>query len=158
MTHAETILEKLAEWKPTGPGPHHLRLELTGGSVLDLSAEQTDAFSLLLQELSVVTGPVESCAAAELTQRAVDLAQRITIEPLKVYEVDAGQCKALLRSATPTQRAGNLSYYELTLTGRYGAGLKRYRVAKGGGSRSAQAFPLTHEAVAKVVDEIVGES
>lgn len=157
MTRVEMILEKLASWRPTGPGPHHLQLELgQPGTTATLSAAQTDAFSVLLTELTVTTGQAQPCSAAELTERAVEIAHRVTglVEPLKVYEVDSHQSKALLRSATPTERSGKLYFYELTLTGKHSAHLKRNQVESN--RRESVAFALTHEAIAKVIAEVVG--
>lgn len=159
MIPAEMILEKLSDWRPTGPGPHHLQLELgRPGTSATLSAAQTDTFSVLLTEIIMTTGQPATCPAAELTQHAVEIAARVTglVEPLKVYEVDSHQSKALLRSAMPTERGGKLYYYELTLTGKHLANLKRYHVGKSGGAREAVSFPLTHEAVAMVIGEVVG--
>lgn len=159
MTHVEMILETLNGWRPSGPGPHHLHIDLGQPSTsATLSAAQTDAFSVLLTEMSVTTDLAAPCPAAELTQRAVDIANRVTglVEPLKVYEVDSVHSKALLRSATPTERGGKLFYFELTLSGKHSANLKRYQISKSAGAREGVAFALTHEAVAKVISEVVG--
>jgi hypothetical protein len=159
MTPVEMILEQLASWQPTGPGPHRLQLTWDRpGQSATIHAARQDTLSSLVNELFVVTGDVADCSAAELTERAAGLAQRITglAEPLKVYEVDSGQRKALLRSATPTERGGRLSYFELVLSGRHGAHLHRYQVTKSGSPRVAASFPLTHDTIAKVIGEIIG--
>ena len=63
---------------------------------------------------------------------------------------------ALLRSATPTERNGEMHYYELTLTGTHTADLKRFSAGKSQAGKRAVPFVLTHEAVAKVVADLVG--
>lgn len=155
MTLADTVLETLSAWKPDGPGPHALRTA-ADGSVVELNAERTEAFSSLVLDLSVTTGPAADCPAAVLTERAVRVAATVTglLEPLTVYEVDAGRSVAVLRSATPTVRGDRSAYHELTLTGTHAATLKRYSVDKGQTKRATVAFPLTHEAIAKLVGDV----
>jgi hypothetical protein len=101
---------------------------------------------------------VEECTAAQLTERAVKASERVTalLEPLKVYEIDAAKSVALLRSANPTERGGELFYYELTLNGLHSADLKRFKAGKTSAKRDATPFVLTHEAIAKVVGDLVG--
>jgi len=152
------MLDHLTNWKPTGPEPYGLSIDLGSNLRADLEAAQTDVFSVLLTHLAIAAGPTRECTAAELTDRAIAMADRVggLVEPLKVYEVDAGPSKALLRSATPVERGGRLHYFELALTGLHGAQLRRYQVAKSGGPRSAVSFPITHEAIANVIAQIVG--
>lgn len=156
MTLADNLLERLAQWRESGPGPHVLRADLDGAGVA-LTAERTDALSAALWEMTVTTKDQSPCTAAELTERAVAVAGRVTglLEPLKVYEVDAGRSVALLRSATPTKRGPDLFYHELTLTGRHSATLRRFK--SGPAKRADVPFALTHEATAKVVGDILGE-
>ncbi len=156
MTRDDSILEKLAEWRPVGTGPHALRMTLPDATV-ELTADRADDMGCRLTELRLDAGPIENCTAAELTERAVKSAERVTglLEPLKIYEIDAGKSQALLRSATPTERGGEMHYYELTLTGLHTADLKRYRAGKAAAGRTATPFVLTHEAVAKVVGDLL---
>ncbi|MFL5327349.1 MAG: hypothetical protein ACJ8C4_00405 [Gemmataceae bacterium] len=157
MTRDDSIYEQLSAWQPHGDGPHLLRVTLPGGR-LDLTAERADEMVCRLTDLRLTTGAVESCTAAQLTERAVKASEQVTalLEPLHVYEIDAGKSVAILRSANPTERNSELFYYELTLNGLYSADLKRFKAGKAEAGRSATPFVLTHEAVVKVVGDLVG--
>jgi hypothetical protein len=160
MTLDETLLPKLAEWRPAGPGPHHFGAALTPpGWMLSLTAAQAESLGCLVSEVGVHR-PARPADAAALTQWAVRCAERVTglLEPLKVIEVDATRSEALLRSETPAARGDHLFYFELLLQGTHAATLHRYRAAKGGaGRRDTVPFPLTHEAVAKLAADLTGE-
>lgn len=157
MTRDEKILEALSAWQPQGDGPHTHSITLDApGAAIGLTADRADALSCQLQELSASNGPSRACTPAELTQRAVTVAGRVTglLEPLKVYEVDATAGQALLRSATPTERGGRLHYYELILAGLHAANLKRYSSGKPKTNRESVPFVLTHETIAKLADDL----
>ena len=79
------------------------------------------------------------------------------MEPLRLIEVDAGRDTALLRSAAPPKRGDDLFYYEVLLTGR-GAGVRRYQSSSTGGTRQQVAFPLTHEALAKLAADLTADA
>jgi hypothetical protein len=158
MTRAEALLDTLGRWQPAGPGPHSLSAELGPNAAATLTAERADELSVLLAELTV-SGPEGAgpCTPGELTRRAVDTAARLTgaLEPLSLYEVDSTRAIALLRSATPTVRGNQVTYYELTLAGRHAANPKRFRAAREGGTpRQPVSFPLTHESVVRVVEAL----
>lgn len=160
MTRDEKIHEALAAWQPQGDGPHSHSISLDApGAAIGLTADRTDALSCQLRELATSSGPTRPCTPAELTQRAMTTAGRVTglLEPLKVYEVDANAGQALLRSATPTERAGRLHYYELILTGLHAANLKRYSSGKPKASREGVPFVLTHETIAKLAEDLTHE-
>jgi hypothetical protein len=77
---------------------------------------------------------------------------------LRLIEVDRPLGKALLRSQTPSVRDGQAFYYELVLerTTRTSATLHRY-AGHAGEKREAVTFVLTHDAVVKLVNDIVGQ-
>jgi hypothetical protein len=159
MTLDETLLAKLAEWCPAGPGPHSLSAPLSPpGWTLTLTADRTDTLGCLASELTVARpagdGPV---TAAALTQWAVRAVQRVTglLEPLKLVEVDAARSEAQLRSERPAVRGGTVLYYELLLRGEHRATLRRYQAPKASpGKREAVPFALTHEAIAKLAADL----
>lgn len=160
MTHAETILDALAQWVPNGPGPHSNIVPLgTSGAVVTLCADACDALSSRLTDYGLASGPARAYSPAELTQRAVQVAARVTglLEPLRLYELDATAGIALLRSATPAERGQQTLYYELTLTGLHAATLKRFAVTKAEKGRRQTSFTLTHEAIAKLTDDLSRE-
>ena len=157
MTRDEKILETLTAWQPQGDGPHSHSITLDAlGAAIGLAADRADVLSCQLRELAATTGPSRPCTPAELTQRAMTTAGRVTglLEPLRVYEVDATAGQALLRSASPTERGGRLFYYELILTGLHAANLKRYSSGKPKANREGVPFVLTHETIAKLADDL----
>ena len=159
MTLDETLLPKLAEWRPAGPGPNHFSSSLAQpGWTLTLTAASAESLGCLVSELSVRHAEERPADAAALTQWAVRCAQRVTglLEPLKVVEVDATRGEAVLRSDKPAVRGEHLFYYELLLQGTQTAMLRRYRAAKGNGRRETVSFALTHEAIAKLVADLTG--
>jgi hypothetical protein len=159
MTLDETLLPKLAEWRPAGPGPHALHTPLTPpGWALTLTADRAETVGCLATELAVArpAGP-DPVSAAALTERAVRTAGRVTglLEPLKVVEVDAARSEALLRSERPTVRGEAVQYYELLLRGSHAATLRRYQAPRTGpGKRAAVPFALTHETIAKLAADL----
>ncbi len=160
MTRDEKILEALTAWQPQGDGPHSHSITLDApGAAIGITADRADVLSCELRELTATTGPSRACTPAELTERAVTTAGRVTglLEPLKIYEVDATAGQALLRSATPTQRGDRLFYYELILTGHHAANLKRYSSGKPKTSRENVPYVLTHETIAKLGDDLTRE-
>jgi hypothetical protein len=157
MTPVDTIAEQLARWRPTGPGPHEQSLA-HGGAVVRVAAQQCDALAARLTEVTVTAGPPRACTPAELTDRAVRAAGRVTslLDPLKVYEVDAGAGVAVLRSASPEAKAGQTQFYEVLLRGLHEAEVRRYASGTGKAGRVAVPFTLTHEAIAKLADDLLG--
>src|SRR5262245_24193278 len=129
MIPVTKLAAALAAWRTQGPAPFTFQSEVTGGLTITAVAERAETVGGLFQELKV-TGGVADVTAAELTERAVSAAQRITglLEPLKVYEVDAGQGLAVLRSMTPATDGDLIRYYELLLRGKSAAELRRYEV------------------------------
>ena len=79
------------------------------------------------------------------------------LERLKVHEVDETANTALLRSDTPTVKNDVAGYYEVVLTGTEKASVARYAADKAAGTKRQRVpFALTHEATAKLADDIVG--
>src|SRR5262245_4707010 len=112
MTLAETLPQKLAEWRPAGDGRHSLALALGGGWTLQLTADRVDSVGCLFWEISLIrsgsTGNLPTLAAwAEVAAGAGGL-----LEPLRVVEVDSLRREALIRSNTPTKRGEQSAYYE----------------------------------------------
>ena len=143
MTLAETLLPKLADWRPAGEGRHAAAIALPEhGWTVHLTAEHVDS------------------VGARLEAHARAAAGRVTglLEPLRVVEMDAPRHTVLLRSDGPQKKADVVSYYEVRYLGRNRVTLERIQATKGTpASRSAVAFTLTHEGLAKVVDDLVRE-
>jgi hypothetical protein len=158
MNLDEILVEKLADWRPAGRQTMHIAPEGSGWA-MTLSADRSDEVGCLVWELTLRrTSP----PAADQTVKAwADCAARhVTglLEPLKVVEVDDPRNEAMLRSREAARRGDHLYYYELLLKGTSEALLRRYRASTEVLSRREQvAFPLTHEAVAKLVGDLTAD-
>jgi hypothetical protein len=159
MTLDETLLPRLAEWRPAGAGPHSFGAPLAApGWALAVTADRAESLGCLATELTVWRQPDDRpVEAAALTQWAVRTARRVTslLEPLKLVEVDVTRSEALLRSERPVARGDAVQYYELLLRGEHTATLRRYQAPRTGpGKRRAVPFALTHEAIAKLAADL----
>jgi hypothetical protein len=156
MNLNETILQKLAEWRPSA-GRQTLNLPDEGdGWALGLTVDRHDELGSLVWELTVrLNTPRAGDQGLGAWARAV--ADRVTglLEPLKVVEVDVQRQEALLRSDEPAHRGEQLFYYEAILRGTTEALVRRYKaVHQGNGKREQVAFALTNEALAKLVIDV----
>lgn len=154
MTLANTILEKLADWRPEGRQTLTLPGEGSGWTVA-ITADRSDALGCLVWEMIVRRS--SDAAGGDLRTWAERVAERATglLEPLQVVEVDTLRGQALLRSEQPARRGEQLFYYEVLLTGNREASLRRYSAARiGEGRREQVAFVLTHEALAKLAGDL----
>jgi hypothetical protein len=87
-----------------------------------------------------------------------EIASRVggLMEDLKVYEVDPLANEAVLRSDAPRARGANLAYYEIRLHGLTRAVVRRFTAAKPKPGREQAPFALTHEVLARLVEDIAG--
>jgi hypothetical protein len=159
MTLAETLLPKLNEWTPTGPGRHSWSHSLgDSGWVLSIAADRVDSLGCLLWEMVLLrNGDVTDNAT--LKARAVRIAERATglLEPILFVELDETRCEALLRSESPTKRGPALAYYDIVMTAGQKITVRRFSNNPDKSRRREQmAFALTHEAIAKLVDDLIG--
>lgn len=160
MTLSETLLSKLSEWTPTGPGRHSWSYPLgDSGWVLNMAADRVDSLGCQIWEL-LLTRSGEPIPNAALKVKAENAATRATglLEPLHFIELDETRCEALLRSETPAKRGQALAYYEVLMSGGLKIVVRRYvNNPEKARQREQTAFVLTHEAVAKLVDDLVRE-
>jgi len=153
MTLENTLSQQLRQAEPGG---FHVQSD---GWNVTLAADKCDTLSCALKELSLEkNAPIQE----DLKAWATRIADRVTglLEPLCVLEVDQPLGKALLRSETPMVRDGKSLYYELRLerTTRTAATLHRYMADRQQGEkRVAVPFVLTHDAIVKVVADILGK-
>jgi hypothetical protein len=151
MTLENTLLEKLSEWQPP---PGRQELHAAGdGWIATVLAERSDVLGCLLWELNL-QGDVRTKANVSAWAAAVAERVRGLMEPLKVVEIDSDRREAQLRSETPQQRHDKRLYYELRLRGNRQASLRRYQ-ATDTGRRQQVAFAVTHEALARLVGDVV---
>jgi hypothetical protein len=158
MTLENTLLAKLAEWRPAAGRQTLTVTDPASGWTALVTADRNDVVGCLAWEVALRRspdapgGPTDLRSWAEGAARAAGL-----LEPLKVHEIDAERNEALLRSAAPTQRGEHLFYHEVTLHGTREAVLRRYQASPSGAERRQQvAFALTHESLAKCLAGLAG--
>jgi len=159
MNLAETLLPKLADWRPAGEGRHAVSIGLPEhGWAVGLTADRADSVGCRLTQLEATrTVPVPEDAEA-LEAHARKAAGRVTglLEPLRLVEVDRPRNVALLRSEAPAAKGEAVQYYEVQFVGRNSVSVQRFKANKAGpAGREAIPFALTHEALAKLVDDLV---
>src|SRR5262245_54551127 len=159
MTLAETLLQKLADWRPAGEGRHAVGLSLPEhGWTVRLTADRVDTLSCLLTEVEAErTSPVPDDDNL-LESHARRAAGRVTglLEPLRLIEVDRVRHIALIRSESPPQKDGSVHYYEITFRSRNRVKVERFKAAKQSPAKKESIpFVLTHEVLAKLVDDLV---
>ena len=155
MNLSETVLRKLSEWHPSGAGRHVLAASNAGWTV-SVTADRCDSMGCLVWELSL-TRKTAAAASVSLSSWAEGVAKRVQslAEPLKVIEVDTVRNEALLRSQEPSPRGEQVFYYEVLLRGTQSATLRRYQAQHTAGSHRQQVgFVLTHEALAKLAEDV----
>ncbi|MFN4261751.1 MAG: hypothetical protein ACK4RK_20920 [Gemmataceae bacterium] len=158
MTLNDLLLEKLANWRPAAKERATLAVtDEKSGCMAALTADRCDDLSCLVWELTIRRPRTDG--TPPLTDRARLLAEHVTglLEPLKVVEVDAARDEAILRSDEPTYRSDDLFYYELRLKGNEEATLRRFQGATPTGRRQQISFALTHEALAKIAQDLTAE-
>jgi hypothetical protein len=155
----QSLLPKLAEWRPTSPGRSTFTHQDTAsGWSATLTVEKADALSCHLWSVTLEKRPTPAALnAADLRQRAEAVAAKVTglMEPLRVIEVDAVRGEALLRSDSPTVRNEKRSHYELGLTSTRRATLRRFQAPSDPtGKRQQVGFTLTHEVLANLAEDL----
>jgi len=158
MIRNDTVLRKTAEWRVPAGGRQTLAIPDEGsGWAAAVTADRSDELGCLVWEITVRR---TSAAAADVRPWAERVAGRVTglLEPLEVVEVDTRLNEALLRSAQPTQRGDAVLYFEVRLKGTGEATLRRFQAFhQEGKPREQVLFPLTHEALTKVVGDVAGD-
>ena len=157
MTLNDTLLQKLAEWRFDNGRQTLSVVHPETGWRAEVVADCSDRIGCHLWELNL--SRPEAAPSADLITRAERLVSRATglMEPLRLIEVDAGRETALLRSAAPQKRGDDLFYYEVLLQN-HSAGVRRYQSSTQGGTRQQLAFPLTHEALAKLAADLSADA
>jgi hypothetical protein len=155
MTLAETLLQRLAKWRPDS-GRQNLEVaHPESGWTVSLQAGHVEALGCRLWEVALK--PTAAAAQTDLKGRAEQLAGRVTglLEPLSVVEVDATQGVAQLRSDKPGHWGDGQFYYEILLHADGGTSVRRYQAPDKDQTRRQQVpFALTHEALAKLVTDL----
>src|SRR2546423_6999976 len=154
MTLAETLSSKLAEWRPAGSGRSTLtETDAASGWSVSLTIDKADALSCQMADLTCARkdGRYDTKAWADSLARRV----KGLMEPLRVIEVDAQRDEAILRSDSPSVRNDKRAHYELRLQNGRKATLTRFIAAADvAAKREPTNFTLTHEVIAKLVDDL----
>ena len=159
MTLDETVLQKLADWRPLRGSRQTLAVPDEGsGWAVTLVVDRHDELSSALWEIGL-RRVAPARGQVTLQSWANGVASRVTglLEPLRVLEIDVERNEALLRSNQPSRRSDDLFYYEVLLKGTRAAGVRRYQGNPGGGRREQVPFVLTHETLAKLVADLAGD-
>jgi hypothetical protein len=161
MTLDETLLQKLANWRP-GEGRQILGVsDQASGWAVALTTDRADQLGCLIWEMTLRrTPPLPGRDAAALKSWAERICRRATglLEPLKTVEVDEARDEAIVRSQGPARRGEGIFYYELLLRGTGEVVCRRYRATNDGKERRQQVgFALTHEALAKLALDVTAD-
>jgi hypothetical protein len=159
MTLAETLQGRLASWIPLDEGRHSWSETFPeAGWAVGLAADRTDSIGCLVWELSLArTGPAPDVLT--LKGWADGIAARVSglREDLKVLEIDDLRQEAVLRSEDPAVKGDDRLYYEVHLRGLDHATVRRYKGSRTVGTRREQvAYPLTHEVLAQLAEDVAG--
>ena len=161
MILAETLLQKLGDWRPAGEGRPSTSIALPEhGWTVNVSAERVDTLSASLNAIEAVRDSALPTDVATLEAHARKAARRVTglLEPLRLVEIDRPREVVLLRSDAPPTKGDNVLYYEVQYQGRNRVTVQRYQAAKKSpAGRTQVPFVLTHEVLAKLVDDLVRE-
>jgi hypothetical protein len=161
MSLAETLLPKLGDWRPAGEGRHAVSIALPEhGWTVGLTADRADSVGCRLTHLDATRTAAVPDDADALEAHARKAAGRVTglLEPLRLVEIDRPRHTALLRSEAPAAKGDAVQYYEVRFSGRNRVTVERFKANKTGpAGREAVPFALTHEALAKLVDDLVRE-
>src|SRR5262245_37908383 len=158
MTLENTVLGKLAEWRPPAGRQTLTVTDPASGWTALVTADRSDVVGCLAWEVSLRRAAADG-GPEDLAGWAAGAASRVSslLEPLKVHEIDAERNEALLRSVGPARRGERLFYYEVLLRGTTEATVRRYQATHNGAERRQQIpFALTREALARFVADLAG--
>ncbi len=157
MTLENKLLERLAEWRPDSERSTLTVTTGEGQPAVAVTADHNDVLASRVWELALTRGkPVE-----DVKRWADNTCARVTglLEPLRLIESDAAHKTAQLRSDAPAKKGEAVFYYEVLLRARGEANVRRFQAARAGGKRREQVpFALTHEVLAKLVDDLLAAS
>jgi hypothetical protein len=159
MTLDDTLLEKLASWRPAPGRQPFAVLDSDSQAAVQLTVDRLDELGCRLWEASVTRSPQAAAREPSLKAWAERVAARVTglLEPLKLIEVDDNLGQALLRSDGPAAKGNDLFYYEVVLHRTGAAFVRRYRGSRLPTKREQVSFVLTREALAKLVKDLAAE-
>lgn len=131
------------------------------GVELTLLVESVEAVGVACEELRLDVPALAASTMDVLKRWAAGLCQRVTylLETLQPLEYDDQGHEVLIRSNPPDSSSfpGQTKYYEVQLASQGGGRftLRRYLAERGVPGRSATPLRLTHEQLAKLVNDLV---
>lgn len=158
MTLADTLMRKLADWRPgDAPRPVFSLSDPPSGAAVHVAFAQVDRLSGRVWEISATRAQASAAQTPALADWARQTAGRVTglLEPLQLIELDADLGKAILRSSPPARKDGERFYYEVVLSREGTAEVRRYHGSCRTPGREQVPFTITHEALAKLIGDIV---
>jgi hypothetical protein len=159
MNLAETLQQKLSEWRPAGKDRPSTIVELPEyGWSVRFAATKVDTLGSALAEIEAVRATAIADDATALEAHARKVAGRVTglLEPLRLIEVDRNRNIAILRSDAPRTRGSDVLFYEVCFTGLNRVSVRRFTATKlSPAHREPVEYVLTHEVVGKLVDDLV---
>ena len=141
------------------PMPHTLALSADKQIDIRVALTTIDSLSCAVREVQLDVALLRNASFDVLRTWAERLATRITylLEHVGPLELDPDQGRVLIRSTSPDQQDGAKKYYEAVLHSQANGHftLRRFRYEKGGAGREQVDMALTHEVVAKLLDDLV---
>ncbi len=141
--------------------PSHT-ISVNDGQGVGLSVDliSVESLGVSCEELRLSVPALSAASLAVLKTWATGLCQRITylLETLHPLEFDAHGNEVLIRSSAPdTSTPGQTRYYEVQLSSHGGGkfSLRRYEADRTNGGRVPVPLRLTHEQLAKLVNDLV---
>lgn len=143
-----------------GPGVKTVSVSDPVASIdVALDATAVDSLSCSVQELRLRVPSLSNAGVDVLRQWASDFCKRITylLEHIGPLEVDPAAGKVLVRSTPPDKQDSTTSFYEILLQSHANGNftLRRYRTEKNPPSRTRVDIFVTHEVLAKLVNDLV---
>lgn len=157
MSLAKTLLRKVPDWRPAAHTQEVLAVSADDSPwSARLTADRCDELASALWELNLepIKQPLELSADQLRTWARKAAEAHGLLEPLALLELDQPRGEALVRSAQPTERDDAVLYYEILLSARGRVRVCRYRASRCSGDREQTPFVLSHEALARVSDEL----
>jgi len=131
-----------------------LRVGVSPAAEADVvAAEQV---GVVLSELRLEVDGLPQTPSA-VARWAAEIQRRVgyLLEPLALLETDAETAEALIRSQPPQQNGTERRYYEMRLASTGTASLRRFSGVQGASPRERLDLQLTHEVLARLVDDVV---
>jgi hypothetical protein len=127
-----------------------------GPDRLTLNLSALDSVGLAFTTLEFTTTSRPEWTSEALRNWGERLAGRVTylMEPLKVFEVDAGGGEVQIRSQSPTARADQRGYYEVRLFQQGSLRMERYAFDETTRERRRVPCQLTREVLERLADDV----